>query len=128
MALTEAQQAAFLKWVIDTLKDPKTQQEIQKVETEKGIPYNVNTHIDLLQSKETKRATEEGKIVALTEAIRKQNEVANQALSDGYKSASNELDSLVGFFGKDSKMAGILRNKRDSMVLEKGRGPQNPPA
>jgi len=94
------------------------------VETEKGIPYNVASHITLLEGKETIRATEEGKIVALTEAIRKQNEAANVALDVVYKTASNEIDSLVGFFGKDSKMAGILRNKRDSMVLEKGRGPE----
>lgn len=127
MALTEAQKAAFLKWVIDTLSDPKTQSEITKTETEKGIPYNVGSHISLLQGKETTRATEEGKIVALQEAIQKQNKVANAALDEGYKSASNEIDSLVGFFGKDSKFAGILRNKRDSMVLEKGRGPETPP-
>ena len=125
-ALTEAQEAAFSKWVLDTLKDTKTQQEIQKVEIEKGIPYNVNNHILLLAGKETLHSIEEGKIVALKEALQKQNKVANGTLSVYYKTASNEIDSLVGFFGKDSKFARILRQKRDSMSLEASRGVKKP--
>jgi hypothetical protein len=126
MALTEAGKAAFAKWVIDTLNDAQTQAEIQAQETKKGIPYGVTNHINLLQNKQQTHSAEEGKITALKNALQKQNQIANKALEDYYKTASDEIESLVGFFGKDHKFSHILRQKRDSMSLEAARGPKTP--
>ena len=124
MALTEAQKLAFSKWMKEQLKNPDNQKQIK--EAKPGVSYDTEGNLKSLDGKETAYEGAEGKVTALDAQKQQAVKEANEKLEEFYKISSELVESLVGHLGKDHKPSKLLRNKRDSMALEAGRGPENP--
>src|SRR3972149_8513558 len=124
MALTEAQKIAFSEWMKDQMNDPGIQKQIK--EAKPGVTFDIDGNLKNLLEKEKTYEGAEGKITDLEALKQKAVLEANQKLEELYKTSSELVESLVGHLGKDHKLSKILRNKRDSMSLEAGRGPSTP--
>ncbi|MBI4931026.1 MAG: hypothetical protein HY841_09710 [Bacteroidetes bacterium] len=124
MALTEAQKLAFSEWMKDEMKDPGIQKQIK--EAKPGVTFDIDGNIKILEEKAKTYEGAEGKITDLEALKQKAVLEANEKLEGYYKISSELVESLVGHLGKDHKLSKILRNKRDSMSLEAGRGPEKP--
>ena len=124
MALTEAQKIAFSEWMKDQMNDPGIQKQIK--EAKPGVTFDIDGNLKNLLEKEKTYEGAEGKITDLEALKQKAVLEANQKLEELYKTSSELVKSLVGHLGKDHKLSKILRNKRDSMSLEAGRGPSTP--
>ncbi len=123
MALTEAQKVAFSEWMEDILKENREDIE-QAALNNKGVAFDTTGYITSLVAKETDYAGEEGKVTKLQAALQAQNKVANEKLDEYYKFASDAVEAVIGAIGKEHKLSGLLRNKRDSMANEAARGPE----
>ena len=88
------------------------------------MDFDTTGYITSLVAKETDYAGEEGKVTKLQAALQEQNKVANDKLEAYYKFASDAVEAVIGAIGKEHKLSGLLRNKRDSMANEAARGPE----
>ena len=122
MALTEAQKLAFSEWMKDQMNDPGIQKQIK--EAKPGVLFDIEGSLKNLLEKEKSYEGAEGKITDLEALKQIAVREANQKLEELYKTASELVESLVGHLTKEHKLSKILRNKRDSMSLEAGRGPE----
>lgn len=118
MAMTEAQKAAFAKWMREVLTENKD--EIQNAKP--GVTFDVDGYAKMLDGKSSAYDGAEGKIVKLDNEKKQAVKEANDKLNDWYKAGSEVADTVVGQVGKDSKLGKIIRNKRDSMSNEEARG------
>ncbi len=123
--LTEAQKVAFSKWMQDTLTVNKA--EIERLALEKKkVKFDTDGYIKTMQENDKNYEGAEGDIVKANTALKNANKIANEKLDVVYKYASDSVEAVIGAIGKDEKLSGILRNKRDSMANEAARGPENP--
>jgi len=105
----------------------ENQADIEKAALDKkGVAFDTTGYINSLVAKETDYAGEEGEVTKLQAALRKQNKIANEKLDVYYKFASDVVEAVIGAIGKEHKLSGLLRNKRDSMANEAARGPHSP--
>ncbi|ODS40378.1 MAG: hypothetical protein A7315_08740 [Candidatus Altiarchaeales archaeon WOR_SM1_79] len=113
MTLTEAEKLAFGEWMETTLTANK--ETIAQVKPD--IPFAVDGYAATLAEKHGKVKGAEGELARMEQEKQRQTAIANDALKDYYKTASELADALVAHLGKDHKLSNLIRDKRSSMKL-----------
>ena len=120
--LTEAQKIAFADWILALLKaNKKTIKEARP-----DILFPTEQYIKSLEESHDEVEEAEGKLTRLQQEKLKQTKIANDKMKKHYKRGSEGADAVVAHLGKDDKLSKLIRNKRDSMVLEAARGKKKP--
>jgi hypothetical protein len=113
-ALTRMGRYGFANQIVGVLKE--NQADIKKAGVD--VAARLKEIDDLTKSFNALEASYEKAVVEKRNA----SQAANDALSSLYGKASATVELVIGAVGKESKLAGRLRNMRDAMALEALRG------
>lgn len=117
--LTEADKLAFVHFMEGILDE---QADTIANEGKEGVTFDTDGYKLLISGKHTTLDEEEAKEKALEEQKAKQTAVANEALDDAYKTASNTADAIVGHMGNDHTLSELIRKERPGMHQDPGNG------
>ncbi len=121
--LTEADKLAFVHFMEGILEE---QADTIANEGKEGVTFDTDGYKTLLDGKHTTLDEEEAKEKVAEEALRKQVKVANAALDDAYKNASNTADAIVGHMGNDHTLSELIRKERGTFHQDPGNGNGDP--
>lgn len=117
--LTEADKLAFVHFMEGILEE---QANTIANEGKEGVTFDTDGYKTLLDGKHTTLDEEEAQEKDAEEAVRNQVKVANAALDDAYKTASNTADAIVGHMGNDHTLSELIRKERGTFHQDPGNG------
>jgi len=118
---TEADKKGFIGFMIGVLD--KNADTIAN-EGKQGVTFDTAGNKKVLDTKNQAVITEEAKETAAAEQHRKQTALANAALADGYKGASQVAEAIIAHMPDGHKLSEIIRKERGGMHQT----PPTPPA
>jgi SepF-like predicted cell division protein (DUF552 family) len=114
MKITETQQRAFARNILEVLRDHE--QELD------NAGFKTKMRITQLEQQTQEAEGKEAAQVAARKAHLQATADSQTATETAYASASATVELIVGLLGKDHKLVKVLKNLRDEMALEAARG------